>query len=226
MMPLPQRSALLPIAISNLLPLVFAAQGWLATPDLLFAYFLEMVTWLLIAASVGANWRLLGAACLEEPRLIFGVILVPIALAGGGLLIAEQVTWDLLSIISIVGVAGSCLITLWFTVRKRDGGRPRSHLGSLAWRVLLFVVGGVLGLSASQQYQELVAHGWEPARLQSEPFLLVVQRLAQWAVDSNLSADLIPIIFIVAVRTLNEVGLELYRTVRDADQADSPRVPA
>ncbi|WP_122818517.1 hypothetical protein [Nocardioides pantholopis] len=223
--PVPRWSAVPTLLVVNLLPLWLVLDGRLETPDLLMTYAVEASVLMVLAAPTVPG--LVRAASREQGfQAGAGVLLVVITVIGtvASLTtnIARQVSWDLGSVLSIAAVGVSVAIGLVLSWRRHGSPVPGrgGPVGAFAWRFLLLVAGGGLGLGSAQAWERLVAHGWEPAPLGDRWAQPAGEQLVEWGIALDLPTAVVPALFVVLVRTLNEVLHEIYLICKDLDAED------
>lgn len=100
-------------------------------------------------------------------------------------------------------------------------GRDRDHLGlSVAWRTLVLTIGGIFGVETAPSIGYLLRDGWVPAHLGDGPLSQVGDSFLIWLVDAGYSAAVVPVLMIVAFRTLNEVLVEIILVLRRTGEPD------
>ena len=198
------------LAVSNLVPLWLVVRGSLETPDLLLSYLVEVLVLLavwLLTRSRAAHRRL--GKHLRAPLLVLALVVVPVAVR-----VVGEVTFDLTTMLTVLVTCGSMAAGLLFAHRQSGRGIA---FGAVAWRLVLLVTGAVVGLGTAHAYDDLVRHGWEPAELGSAWSYPFGELLVRAAMALDVAPLVIPALFVVMVRTLNEVLYETYDILRDGD---------
>ena len=198
------------LAVSNLVPLWLVVRGSLETPDLLLSYLVEVLVLLavwLLTRSRAAHRRL--GKHLRAPLLVLALVVVPVAVR-----VVGEVTFDLTTVLTVLVTCGSMAAGLLFAYRQSGRGIA---FGAVAWRLVLLVTGAVVGLGTAHAYDDLVRHGWEPAELGSAWSYPFGELLVRAAMALDVAPLVIPALFVVMVRTLNEVLYETYDILRDGD---------
>lgn len=221
--------SLVGLTATNLLPLWFALRGSLDTADLLLCYVLE--AWLVTGLWLRDRRRPRRAPATRWSRRpssdgalrLVGMLALGVTLVVLSVRVVRRVTWDGDTLGVVVATTLSIGLGLWLAARQRSGPtRP----GSVAWRVVLLFTGAAVGLGTADNLAVLVPRGWEPSRLGTfwaEPF-------GRWLVELGQAVGVAPVVvptlFVVVVRTLNEVLYEAYDILRDADvEAGRARAP-
>lgn len=217
--PLPRWVPVVLLLVSNLLPLWLVLDGSADTADLLMAYVLETWVLLLLAlpqAPAVVRWGFAGGL-RAGLGLVLILVLVVAATLGTTRRVASEVTWDRASVLGILGVAAGLVVSLGITWWRHGSPVPgrAGAAGAFAWRFVLLVCGAVVGLSAAASYDDLLAHGWEPAALGDGWAYPIGQRLIEAAIALDVPAAVIPAFFLVSVRTVNEVLHEVFLAVTD-----------
>lgn len=220
MPPLPRWAPVLVLLVVNLLPLWLVLDGSAETADLLMSYVLE--TWALLLLALPevprvVRWGFSRRDVRGGPAVLLGLLLVPVGLVAMTFSVVAEVTWDTRSALSILGVALSLVVGLVLTWWQHGSPVPgrTGAAGAFAWRFVLLVCGALIGLNAARSYEELLAHGWEPAPLGDGWAYPVGQRLIETAIALDLSAAVVPAFFLVSVRTVNEVLHEVFLALTD-----------
>ena len=198
------------LAVSNLVPLWLVVRGSLETPDLLLSYLVEVLVLLavwLLTRSRAAHRRL--GKHLRAPLLVLALVVVPVAVR-----VVGEVTFDLTTVLTVLVTCGSMAAGLLFAHRQSGRG---VRFGAVAWRLVLLVTGAVVGLGTAHAYDDLVRHGWEPAELGSAWSYPFGELLVRAAMALDVAPLVIPALFVVMVRTFNEVLYETYDILRDGD---------
>ena len=198
------------LALSNLIPLWLVVRGSLETPDLLLSYLVEvlvlLVMWLLTGSR--AAYRRHGKH-LRTLLVVLAIIVVSVAVR-----VVAEVTFDLTTVLTVLVTCGSMAAGLLFAHRQSGRG---VRFGGVAWRLVLLVIGAVVGLGTAHAYDDLVRHGWEPADLGSAWSYPFGELLVRAALALDVAPLVIPALFVIVVRTLNEVLYETYDILRDGD---------
>lgn len=212
------------LLVTNLLPLWLVLDGTVDTADLLMSYVLE--TWVLLLLALPRvpallRWAFSGR---QGIRAGLGLVVVLVLVVAGTVAItrrvAAEVAWDAGSVLGILGVAVSLVVGLVLTWWRHGSPVPgrTGAAGAFAWRFVLLVCGGAIGLSAAASYADLLAHGWEPAALGDGWAYPFGQRLVEAAIAIDVPAAAIPAFFLVSVRTVNEVLHEVFLALTDGPE--------
>ena len=142
----------------NLVPLWLVVRGHLETADLLLSYVLELVVLVVL-------WdrRTLRRSIRNHGKNLLGPLgLGALVFGAATVRVLGEVTWDWGTLAAVLTTCISMGFGVFLSVRESGKGITT---GAILWRLLLLVTGAVVGIGTAHAYGELVAHGWEPARL-------------------------------------------------------------
>jgi hypothetical protein len=208
------------LVLVNLVPLALVVRGDLATEDLLLSYLVELYVLLALWAASrrrrprGERGRLAGVRMNLQQR--FAIVFLPLmAVLGLTWSVVAAVTWDRATAVGLAVTGTSIGIGLFLTLRQSTRG---ATAGMCLWRGVLLATGAWVGLGTAANYTELQGRSWDPAPLGEGWALPFGRALVEAGLALGVPAAVVPVLFVVVVRTVNEVLYEAYDVLRDSDQ--------
>jgi hypothetical protein len=207
------------LALTNVVPLVLVTQGLMSTPDLLLSYLFEL--YVLLALWWVQRRRPRGSLDDHAPRISlswqqrFALRFVPtVAVVWLSWSVLSAVTWDAGTALAVAAMGISIAVGLVLSLREAPRGVTT---GAWLWRMLLLATGAWVGLGTAENYTRLQGAGWVPGPLGEGWALPFGRAMAEAGLALGVPAAVVPVLFVVLVRTLNEVLYEAYDILRDAD---------
>ena len=207
------------LALTNVVPLVLVTRDLLSTADLLLSYLFEL--YVLLALWGVQRRRPRGSLAAHPPRrplpgqqrfaLWFFPTILVIGLTWS---VFRVVAWDLGTLLGVAAMGISIAVGLVLSLRDAPRGVTT---GAWLWRLLLLAIGAWIGLGTAENYTQLQAGGWVPGPLGDGWALPFGRALAEAGLTLGVPAAVVPVLFVVLVRTVNEVLYEAYDILRDAD---------
>ena len=206
------------LALTNVVPLVLVTQDLLSTADLLMSYLLEL--YFLIGLWL---WQRRPSPAREVPyhrvpltlQQRFALSFFPaLAMLGLTWTVVGVVSWDLGTLLGVAAMGISIAVGLVLSLRDAPRGVTT---GAWLWRLLLLATGAWVGLGTAENYTQLQDGGWVPGPLGEGWALPFGRAFVEAGLALGVSAAVVPVLFVVLVRTVNEVLYEAYDILRDAD---------
>jgi len=207
------------LVLANLVPLFLVLQGLMVTADLLLSYLFEL--YVLLALWLLQRRRPQGSLADHLPSRSFtrrqhvALWIIP---AGVVIWLSwsvfAAVSWDPGTALAVAAMGVSIAVSLVLSLRDAPRGVTT---GAWLWRMLLLATGAWVGLGTAENYTLLQSGGWDPAPLGSGWAMPFGRAMAEAGLALGVSAAVVPVLFVVLVRTLNEVLYESYDILRDAD---------
>ena len=207
------------LALTNVVPLVLVTQDLMSAADLLLSYLFEL--YVLLALWWVQRRRPRGSLADHAPRFRptvpqrVALWLVPtVVVAALSWSVLSAVSWDPGTALAVAAMGLSIAVGLVLSLREAPRGVTT---GAWLWRLLLLATGAWVGLGTAGNYTQLQGTGWVPGPVGEGWALPFGRAMAETGLALGVSAAVVPVLFVVLVRTVNEVLYEAYDILRDAD---------